>query len=270
MRAASPLPVRLDWMPSYLAPRGDGNRDYAFRFPDPEGVKSHAGGRFHGGVNWFAPGGTAIRSPGAGTVARAERSDDHDGQVFGGVLVVQQPDGICWTMRHVNPRAATGARVAAGDVVAGVTVWNGGPDHLHLEIWRSLGGGYVIENMIDPRSVKWDDEVDATPFYFEEMPHIRGGDGPVIVWHGRNAGGAARAERTNRDMGRAVTTVRDEAGVLHVLWWARTPGHRFRFGGWAEAAARDVRRAARESGTGRRMRAFTGRTLSLYPWAAEA
>jgi murein DD-endopeptidase MepM/ murein hydrolase activator NlpD len=270
MRAASPLPVRLDWMPSYLAPRGDGNRDYAFRFLDPEGVKSQGPNRYHGAVDWFAPGGTPVRAPGAGTVVRADHSDDHDGQEFGGVLVVQQPDSLCWTMRHVDPAVRVGTRVGAGDVVARVTVWNDGHDHLHLEIWRSLGGGYLIENMIDPRSVQWDEEVDVNPFYFEEMPHLRGGDGPVVVWHGRSAGGARRAERENRGLGRAVTTVRDEAGVFHVLWWARAPGHRFRFGGWAEAAARDLRRAARESSTGRRMRAFTGKGLSLYPWAAEA
>ena len=78
MRAVSPLPIRLDWMPSYLAARGHGNRDFAFRFPDAEGVKSQGGGRFHGGVDWFAPGGTPVHAPGGGAVVRADRSSDHE------------------------------------------------------------------------------------------------------------------------------------------------------------------------------------------------
>jgi murein DD-endopeptidase MepM/ murein hydrolase activator NlpD len=256
-------------MPSYLAPRGHGNRDFAFRFRDAEGVRSRDGNRYHGGVDWFAPGGTPIWAPGPGKVVRADRSSDHDGQVFGGVLVIQQDDGICWTMRHVDPRAGLGARVAQGEVVASVTVWNDGTDHLHLEIWRTLAGGYVLENMIDPLSVEWG-PAEALLYYFEEMPHLNGGRGPVVVWHGRSAGGAARAERTNRDMGRTVTTVKDQEGVMHVLWWADAPGGLFRFGGWAEAATRDLKRRARESSTGRRMRAFRGRTTSLYPWPAIA
>jgi hypothetical protein len=258
-------------MPSYLAARGHGNRDFAFRFRDGEGVPSAGGARFHGGVDWFAPGNTPIRAPGAGRIVRSEPSGDRDGQVFGGVLAIEQADGITWTMRHVDPKAAKGSRVEAGDVVAAVTDWNDGPDHLHLEVWRTFGGGYRFENMIDPFSVTWGDSPDLEPFYFEEMPHDRGGSGPVRVWHGRSRTGAARAERTNRDLGRTVTTVRGDDGVFHVLWWAgSTAGTEFRFGGWAQAATRDLKRTARESSTGRRMRAFKGRMGSLYPWPAGA
>lgn len=128
-------------MPSNLAARGHGNRDFAFRFKDAEGAPANDGRRYHSAVDWFAPGTTPVRSPGAGTIVRVDHSNDHDGPVFGGVLVVQQPDGLCWTMRHVDPKAPKGRRVEAGDVVAAVTVWNSGPDHLHLEIWSGRSAG---------------------------------------------------------------------------------------------------------------------------------
>jgi hypothetical protein len=129
--------------------------------------------------------------------------------------------------------------------VAAVTVWDDGTDYLHLEIWRSLSGGYVFENMIDPFSVEWGLSPELEPFYFEQMPHDQGGSGPVRVWHGRSRSGAARAERTNRDRGRTVTTVRDDGGVFHVLWWAGSAAAaEFRFGGWAQAATRDLKRTA--------------------------
>lgn len=123
--------------------------------------------------------------------------------------------------------------------------------------------------MIDPLTVKWEDDRELKPFYFEEMPHAQGGAGPVVVWHGRGRSGATRAQRTHRDRGRTVTTVKDDEGVFHVLWWAGSaPAAEYRFGGWALAATRDMKRKALESSTGRRMRALKGRATSLHPWPA--
>jgi hypothetical protein len=31
-----------------------------------------------------------------------------------------------------------------------VTSWADGPDHAHVELWKTLSGGYRLENMIDP------------------------------------------------------------------------------------------------------------------------
>jgi hypothetical protein len=31
-----------------------------------------------------------------------------------------------------------------------VTAWRDGPSHAHIELWKTLAGGYVFENMLDP------------------------------------------------------------------------------------------------------------------------
>ena len=47
--------------------------------------------------------------------------------------------------------------VSAGERVATVTAWRDGPSHAHIEIWRTLSGGYDFENMLDPMKFfgKW-------------------------------------------------------------------------------------------------------------------
>lgn len=155
MRAYPPLPIRGDWTPSYLLARGTANRDFAFWYPDKQGMPSHTGRRYHGAVDWFAPPGTVVKAPAAGRVYRCEHSDETEGQVFGGVLGIEDPQGRCWVMRHVTPTVSLGAYVNPGDPVAAVTDWKDGGDHLHQEIWRTLRGGYNHDNAIDPKTVEW-------------------------------------------------------------------------------------------------------------------
>jgi hypothetical protein len=56
-------------------------------------------------------------------------------------------------LRHVVPRVSVDQRVGAGQLVATVVPWRSGPPHVHIELWKSLSGGYRFENMIDPVSV---------------------------------------------------------------------------------------------------------------------
>lgn len=269
LTAVAPLPIRQDWAPSYLAARaGAVNRDFAFRAPDNEGMPSSDGRRYHGGVDWFAPAGAQVVAPAAGRVVESNRSSDSMGQVFGGTLKIEDAAGRAWVMRHVQPSVGVGFQVNAGQVIAEVSRWDSGGSHLHLEIWRTLAGGYRIENAIDPASVEWTGDVPPEPaaeFYFEELPHDQGGTGPVVVWHGK--GSTAKAVLLNKLRGRAVSTVRDANDIGYVLWWAKgTYGKTFRFGGWADEAARTAKRLARQKNTGRTMRPFKGRSRSLYPW----
>lgn len=157
MRAVAPLPIRDDWTPSYLRARGTANRDFAFRFADAQGMHSSSGTRYHGGVDWFAPGGTPFRSPQAGVVVEARDSGDTSGPVYGGTVKVRTVDGIVWVARHVNPTVSVGQAVSAGEEIARVTRWSDNPtsSHGHVECWRTLGGGYRIENAIDPAGVEW-------------------------------------------------------------------------------------------------------------------
>lgn len=161
MRAYQPLPFREEWAPSYLKSRGDANVDYAFRFPDAQGAPASDGRRFHSAADIFAPGGTPVLAPVPGRVVESTPSRGNSGQVFGGVVKVRDPSGMVWTHRHVDPDVPYGAEVAAGQQIARVSAWRDGGPHDHLEIWRSLGGGYRHENMIDPRSVEWLDPDDV-------------------------------------------------------------------------------------------------------------
>jgi murein DD-endopeptidase MepM/ murein hydrolase activator NlpD len=71
--------------------------------------------------------------------------------VFGGTVKIQRADGTVFVARHVDPRRiSVGQRVRPGQVVAGVSPWTGGATHAHIELWKTLGGGYRFENMIDP------------------------------------------------------------------------------------------------------------------------
>jgi hypothetical protein len=50
-----------------------------------------------------------------------------------------------------------GRHVGAGEAVARVTDWADRPtaSHVHLEVWRTLAGGYRLANMIDPGLLTW-------------------------------------------------------------------------------------------------------------------
>jgi hypothetical protein len=260
-------------MPAYLARRGDANRDFAFSTADAQGAPDRDGQRMHSAVDWFAPGGTVVRCPAAGAVVRVVESRGTTGQVFGGVLEVEEPTGIAWVFRHVDPMVMLGADVPAGGEVARVSRWQDGAPHLHLEVWRSRSGGYAHENMIDPREVEWTaaaerDSLEPAQYWFEERPWPAGGRGPNVL----STAGPEAATRLARGLREAVdrvpaSTVAGADGRFYVLTWAPGAyGERFRWGPWADREARDRVQAARQENTGRRMRPFRGRSSSLYPW----
>lgn len=269
MRAFPPLPVREDWMPSYLARRGDLNRDFAYRLVDGQGAPSGDGRKYHSAVDWFAPAKTPVRAPTAGRVIRAERSSDHTGPVFGGVMAVEEPTGLCWVMRHVQPRLAVGAEVDGGQEIADVFDWHGGGDHLHLEIWKSAQGGYRHENMLDPKGVEWAAAPESPPaiFYFEELPAAAGGAGPDAVGVYERVASARRAVASRARRGEECSVMHCEDGLHRILRWRPgTLGRRFRFGPWAVEGERERVAGAREANTGRELRRFRGRAVSAYPW----
>lgn len=121
-----------------------------FAIVDAEGAPSDDGRRYHAAKDWFAPGGTPVRAPVDGTVVEAKVRKTNTGQVFGGTLKIQDREGKVWVFRHVDPTVALGAAVKAGQVVASVTPWRGGSSHAHIELWKTLAGGYDYENMVDP------------------------------------------------------------------------------------------------------------------------
>lgn len=138
--------------PILTTPRGRS----AFRLRDPEGAPDVDGVKYHAGLDWFAPGETPAHSPVAGSVVEARASRGNTGQVFGGTVKAREKgSGLIYVMRHVDPSVGTGEVVYAGQVVAAVTNWHDGPDHAHVEVWRTLAGGYRVPNMIDPDEITW-------------------------------------------------------------------------------------------------------------------
>jgi hypothetical protein len=208
-------------------------------------------------------------------VTRTVATTDASGPVFGGIVEVTEATGLVWVMRHVQPVAPLGVQVTAGEVVARVARWDDGGEHLHLEVWRSKGGGYNIGNMIDPQSIEWDAKaavvVQPPPparFYFEERPSPAG-SGPV-VHGGTNAERAEVLAKRMRRSGKLVSTLAAENGLVYVLEWAEgTYGDRFRWGPWQTDADRDTVQTQREMVQSRGMRPFAGRDASLYPWPKE-
>ena len=121
-----------------------------FMLPDPEGAPDTDGRTFHAGLDWFAPAGTVVRAPVAGKIVEARRSNDTSGQVFGGTAKIEAPDRKVWIFRHVNPSVQVGDSVSAGQPVAGLSRWDDGPEHAHIEIRKRNEGGHKIPNMLDP------------------------------------------------------------------------------------------------------------------------
>ena len=121
-----------------------------FAIRNPHGAPAANGVRYHAAKDWFAPAGTPVRAPVAGSVIEARRDSRTSGPIFGGTVKIRDRFGRVWVFRHVDPGVRLGRSVRAGEVVAAVARWETGPPHTHVEIWRTLAGGYRFENMIDP------------------------------------------------------------------------------------------------------------------------
>ncbi len=121
-----------------------------FAVHDAEGAPGPEG-NLHAGYDMFARGGAPVRSPIAGTIVEVKASRGNTGQIFGGVVKVQGADGRVWVFRHVDPTGVVeGGTVEAGQQIASVTEWQGGSSHAHVELWKTLEGGYNVSNMEDP------------------------------------------------------------------------------------------------------------------------
>jgi cell wall-associated NlpC family hydrolase/murein DD-endopeptidase MepM/ murein hydrolase activator NlpD len=155
---AAPTPVAVPGAPvapvapEDMANTNEGGKLHAseFHVHDAEGAPG-AEGNLHAGYDLFARPGAPVRSPIAGTVVEVKASHGNTGQIFGGVVKVQGDDGRVWVFRHVDPKGVVeGGRVTAGQEIAGVTEWAGGAHHAHIELWKTLEGGYNVANMEDP------------------------------------------------------------------------------------------------------------------------
>jgi murein DD-endopeptidase MepM/ murein hydrolase activator NlpD len=125
-----------------------------FGAADAEGAPSRNGGRYHAAKDWFAPAGAVVRAPRAGEIVEVKQSRGNSGQVFGGTVKIRGDDGLVYVFRHVDPlKLRVGERVPVGTSLARVSAWTDGSPHAHVEIWRTLEGGYTFENMIDPVKV---------------------------------------------------------------------------------------------------------------------
>ena len=125
-----------------------------FNVTDAEGAPDGTGVRYHAALDWFAPSGASVLAPQDGVIVEARIGTSRSGQVFGGTVKIQTDRGYVWVFRHVDPAAnlTVGTQVAAGTQVATVTGWltNLASSHTHIEIWKTLRGGYNKANMIDP------------------------------------------------------------------------------------------------------------------------
>jgi murein DD-endopeptidase MepM/ murein hydrolase activator NlpD len=121
-----------------------------FAFVEPQGAPDDSGVRHHAGLDWRAPAGTLVRAPTAGKIIEARPATTFTGQVFGGTVKIEAGDRKVWIFRHVIPSVALGAAVGRGQPVAGVSRWDSGPEHVHIEIRKTNDGGHRFENMLDP------------------------------------------------------------------------------------------------------------------------
>jgi murein DD-endopeptidase MepM/ murein hydrolase activator NlpD len=125
-----------------------------FMSVDAEGAPGPNGQHYHAAKDWFAPAGTAVAAPVNGKIVEVRASRGRSGQIFGGVVKVQAADGRVYVFRHIDPKKVRpGMRVKAGQLIGTVTAWTDGSPHTHIEIWKTLAGGYNVSNMIDPATV---------------------------------------------------------------------------------------------------------------------
>lgn len=121
-----------------------------FALVEPQGAPDKNDVRHHAGLDWFAPPGTAVRAPVAGRIIEANPSKGTSGQIFGGTAKIEASDLKVWIFRHVVPTVKVGDNVTDGQPVATVSPWDDGPEHAHIEIRKTDGGGHEFENMLDP------------------------------------------------------------------------------------------------------------------------
>ena len=126
-----------------------------FGIPDPEGALAPDGRRYHAGKDIFLPAGWPLRAPAGGRIVEVRASRGSTGQVFGGVVKLEGYGGRVYVLRHVVPARGVrvGIRVRAGRLIARVAYWRDGGEHVHLEVWKTLRGGYFVRNMLDPITV---------------------------------------------------------------------------------------------------------------------
>lgn len=130
----------------------------------PNGAVS-GNGRWHAGLDWFAPAGTVCRAMVAGQIIESRGGPSGTSRVYGGVVkILHGLSGTVWVYRHVNPSVPVGAAVSAGDPVALVAPWAGGSPHAHLEVWRTRAGGYQVQNMIDPWGLSYVARTNGRPW----------------------------------------------------------------------------------------------------------
>ena len=148
--AAGALVLPVD--PSQMAASNAGGQLHGSEFGvvDAEGAPRSDGVKIHAGYDLFANGGAPVRAMVTGKVVEARASRGDSGQVFGGTVKVEAADGKVYVFRHVDPSVQVGQTVQAGQPVATVTNWRDGQPHVHMELWKSFGGGYNADNMLDP------------------------------------------------------------------------------------------------------------------------
>lgn len=113
------------------------------------GARAADGRTYHAAKDWFAPAGAPVRAPVDGRIVEARARKP--GSVLGGTLKIEGADGKVWVFRKADPKGVkVGEEVKAGQVVAQVSRAGGGPAYVHIEVWKTLAGGYTYENMLDP------------------------------------------------------------------------------------------------------------------------
>lgn len=130
----------------------------SFRVPDPEGAPDRAGIRRHGALDWFGKPGSGFYAPEPGIIVESvpdRGCRDSRCQIYGGTIKLQTPSGRVWVFRHVDPGREplrVGAQVKAGQILGAIARWPAAPNssHAHIELWRSIKGGYRFENLSDP------------------------------------------------------------------------------------------------------------------------
>lgn len=138
--------------PSLMNNTNAGGKLHASEFNgrDAEGAPG-VGGSYHAAYDFFTEENAPIRAPFAGTIVEVRASRGTSGQIFGGTVKLQGADGKVWVFRHVTPGSVTvGQQVGAGTQIAVTSPWDDGPEHTHIEIWKTLSGGYNVSNMEDP------------------------------------------------------------------------------------------------------------------------
>lgn len=148
--ATGPTVAPVD--PSFMSNTNEGGKLHGseFNVRDAEGAPG-PNGRIHAGYDLFADANAPVRAPEGGVVVEVRASRGTSGQIFGGTVKVQGPSGRVWVFRHVTPGAVVeGQTVAAGQEIAKVSPWDDGPEHTHIEVWKTYQGGYNASNMEDP------------------------------------------------------------------------------------------------------------------------